>query len=76
MNNIKTAADRNLLLRISYTDKKGASTSRLVEPYEIKNGSLWAYCTERDSIRNFKLSNIGMTTVTNVPFTPRFPILI
>lgn len=76
MTEIKIAAKNNTLLSISYLDSKGNFTERLVEPYELKNGSLFAYCTEKESIRNFKLSKINAAYSSTIKFNPRWPINI
>lgn len=73
---IKIAAKNSTLVSISYQDSKGNFTERLVEPYEIKNGSLFAYCTEKESIRNFKLSKINAAYHSTIKFTPRWSINI
>lgn len=73
---IKISAKNKTLVSISYLDSKGNFTERLVEPYEIKNGSLFAYCTEKESIRNFKLSKINAAYHSTIKFNPRWPINI
>ena len=73
---IRIAAKNLTLVSISYQDSKGNFSERLVEPYEIKNGSLFAYCTERESIRNFKLSQINAAYHSTIKFNPRWPVNI
>ena len=73
---IRQAAMDNVLVTINYIDSKGNFSERLIEPYEIKNGSLFGYCLDKESIRNFKLSKISLVTRTNTRFTPRWAINI
>lgn len=73
---IRIAAKNKTLLSISYLDSKGNFTERLVEPYEIKNGSLFAYCTEKESIRSFKLSQINAAHHSTTKFNPKWTINI
>lgn len=73
---IRTAAQNSVLVSISYLDSKGNFSERLVEPYEIKNGSLFAYCLEKESIRNFKLANINAAYHSTIKFKPRWAINI
>lgn len=76
INEIRLSAKNTTLLSISYLDSKGNFSERLVEPYEIKNGSLFAYCTEKESIRNFKLTKINAAYHSTIKFNPRWPINI
>lgn len=76
MDKIKESAEGELLLQITYNDAKGKPTIRTVEPYEIKDGKLYAYCTVRNSIRAFRLERIQSAEVHVMNFKPRFPILI
>lgn len=64
------------LISISYKDAKDQITVRTVEPYEIKNGKLFAHCRTRNAIRGFNLDRITSVTETNMDFEPRFPITI
>lgn len=64
------------LISISYKDAKDQITTRTVEPYEIKNGKLFAHCRTRNSIRGFNLDRITSVTETNMDFEPRYPITI
>lgn len=73
---IQQAAKNTRLLNITYVDSKGKVTSRVVEPYEIKEGKLYAYCQSRHGIRTFKLQSIHNAIVEPHTFTPRFPIYI
>lgn len=75
-NKIKSAADGQNLLQITYVDAKGKPSIRTVEPYEIKNDKLYAHCTVKDAIRAFNLDQIQSAEVHIVEFSPRFPILI
>ena len=76
MSKIKEAASTTKLLQITYVDSQNKPSIRTVEPYEIKNEKLFAYCTVKDSIRAFNLDRIQSAELHINEFTPRFPILI
>ena len=72
MNSILQAINTHRIIKIGYIDKKGARSLRLVEPYEIKNNKLYAYCLEKRATRAFIISNINSVEVTDKNFTPRW----
>lgn len=63
-------------VRIRYRDQKQEVTERTVEPYELKNGKLFAYCHMKQGIRSFTVSNITSAAKTNETYNPRYPVLI
>lgn len=73
---IRDSAYNLVVLKIHYVDSIGKLSVREVEPYEIKDNKLWAFCLEKQSIRQFSLTGITDARKTSQPFTPRFPILI
>ena len=73
---IKEGATKGQVLRITYKDSKGDVSKRNVEPYEIKNNHLWAYCRKRRNIRQFKLGNISHVTITKYNYMPKWPVKI
>lgn len=76
MDKIKEAANNLQLLQITYLDAKNVPSIRTVEPYEIKNGNLFAHCRVKDGIRAFKLDRIQSAEVHLAEYSPRHPILI
>lgn len=74
--NIQQAAIERRVLKISYLDKKGTHTIRSVEPYEIKNGKLWAHCLQRNGIRQFDLNRIVQAVLSDKSFVPRHEVKI
>lgn len=74
--NIQQAAFERRVLRISYLDKKNVHTVRSVEPYEIKNGKLWAHCLQRNGIRQFEMNRIVQAVVSEKSFVPRHEVKI
>lgn len=76
LDKIRKAALLRTILKISYTDSKGVPSFREVEPYEIKDGKLYAHCLTANSIRAFKLMSIAQAQVTDRAFEPRFPVKI
>lgn len=72
---IQGAASKNTVT-IRYRDGKNEISERTVEPYEIKNGKLYAYCLSKEGIRAFNTVNITAALSTGEAFEPRFPILI
>jgi predicted DNA-binding transcriptional regulator YafY len=63
------------LVSFDYTDKDGAVTNRMVEPYELHfSESSWylkGFCLHRQGYRTFKLSRIDHITMDERPFHPR-----
>ncbi|WFA84167.1 YafY family protein [Paenibacillus sp. FSL H7-0942] len=63
------------LVSFDYTDKDGAVTNRMVEPYELHfNESSWylkGFCLHRQGYRTFKLSRIDHITMDERRFHPR-----
>jgi len=74
--NIVLAAREEKIINISYKDKKGSVSNRNVEPYEVKNETLYGYCLSKNSIRQFKIENIVQAKITEDKFIPRYPIVI
>ena len=71
---ISQAAQNHKMVRLVYRDSKGSRSVRRVEPYEIKDGGLFAHDPLKESIRFFKLSRIVKATPTTKDFTPRWPM--
>lgn len=63
-------------IKIRYRDLKSNVTERTVEPYELKNGKLFAYDHMHNGIRSFTVSNIMSAGKTNQTYKPRYPVLI
>lgn len=63
------------LVSFDYTDKDGAVTNRMVEPYGLHfNESSWylkGFCLHRQGYRTFKLSRIDHITMDERTFHPR-----
>lgn len=76
MNEITNGARDLKCVRIRYRDQKQEVTERTVEPYEMKNGKLFAYCRMKQGIRAFTVSNIMSAGETDTSYIPRFPVLI
>lgn len=73
---IVEGARTNHIVAIRYRDKSFELTERLVEPYEVKEGKLYAYCLLKKGIRAFILDNILATAATDDEYIPRFPIVM
>ena len=72
---IRIAAHDLKMLRIVYAGASGTSM-RDIEPYEIKEQHLWAYCYTAGDVRQFSLHNIISAEITDVKFRPRWPVKI
>lgn len=70
---IEQAAREKHVLRLSYVDLKKQESIRNVEPYEIRNGMLWAYCRKKKGIRQFALDRIRSAKVTRYTYLPKYP---
>jgi len=72
---IESAMGDARLLLFQYTDKKGDSTSRAVEPYQVvfkeSHWYLQAYCTARQDYRIFKLARMSDVRLSEATFAPR-----
>ncbi|WP_142340374.1 WYL domain-containing protein [Priestia megaterium] len=64
------------LIAIRYRDKDNQLSVRKVEPYELRDGKLFAYDPEKGGIRAFFTQNIEAALATTDDFEPRFPIKI
>lgn len=73
---IISAAKKQHTVTIQYRDAKGQVTTRVTEPYELRNDEYWGYCHMRGSIRNFKIASILSATEDVTTYTPRWPIQI
>lgn len=76
LNTIINSASTLNTVMLSYIDKEGVITEREVEPYEMKDGKLWAYCMVKQSIRQFDFGNIVNAVGTTRNFNPRWPVKI
>jgi predicted DNA-binding transcriptional regulator YafY len=70
---IQESAKTQRLLSISYVDSKGIASVREVEPYEIRDNSLFAFCRKANNIRRFNLDQVVQAQVSDNLFIPRFP---
>lgn len=71
---MQQAARERRLLEITYVDAKGKQSIRKVEPYEIKDGKLFAHCVDKNGIRAFKLDNLVSGRITDDTFEPRHDV--
>lgn len=73
LDNIHAAGRRLLQLDITYN-----GTQRLVEPYSMRlksTGQLFfGYCSIHGCIHSFRLERIQAIRVTDIPYTPRWPV--
>jgi len=76
INKIKNCGLNKNLLEISYKDKKGTKTKRLVEPYKLSGDDFWGFDTTKNEIRRFKTKNIKGIKETKKPFEARWNIEI
>lgn len=72
---MEKSIEQNLLLSISYHDREGEVTKRIIEPHAIvfKQG-LWyiyAYCQMREDFRLFKVGRIESANILDKTFTRR-----
>lgn len=72
---VECGSNKNLLT-ISYVDRKGNRTKRMVEPYKLTDTDFWAYDTTTDGIRRFKNKNIKGIKKSIKTFEPRWEIEI
>lgn len=75
---IRKAMSENKLLQFDYPRDK-SMVNRVTEPYKLaadgsKNLVLWAYCTESEGIRVFKLEKMRNVAVQEYAYKPRWDI--
>ncbi|MFD2413680.1 helix-turn-helix transcriptional regulator [Paenibacillus rhizoplanae] len=72
---IETAMNEHCVLTFAYTDARGQSSERRVEPYQVvfKESSwyLQAYCLDKKDYRIFKLARMSGLQVTKEQFVPK-----
>ena len=73
---ISESARNNTILSLTYKAKDGKVSYRSVEPYEIKDGGLFAYDIAKGSIRKFLISSILSAESQDAKFNPRYPVQI
>lgn len=73
---LRQGGRQNLLVELSYFDKKYDQTLRHVEPYEFKGDGVYAFCHLRQGIRLFKIEQMENVRLTSEPFVPRWPIKV
>lgn len=70
---IQRAGRQYLQLDILYDGKQ-----RLVEPYSFRMKStgqlFYGFCSIHNRIHSFRLERIQSCTITNIPYTPRWPV--
>jgi predicted nucleotidyltransferase component of viral defense system len=76
---IRFAATNQLLVELDYQDEKGQRSTRLIEPYSLRQSadgdiSLVAFALNRNDWRHFRLDRIQGARVTSQSFTPRYEI--
>ncbi|MFI6602468.1 helix-turn-helix transcriptional regulator [Nonomuraea sp. NPDC050536] len=65
---IQQALTVRRVLRISYADRNGEASERLVEPLAFLGGSHWyllGWCRLREAVRGFRLDRVERVTVTD-----------
>jgi len=75
MDKMKGAINGRRLLKIIYSNQKGKSSKRMVEPYRLvfkdSNWYLVGYCILRCGFRIFKLARISSLEIMEDTFAPR-----
>lgn len=76
---ILQSISQQISLQISYTNKEGISSVRIVEPvgclYNNPNWHLIAWCNNSKSYRNFRMDRIITLSFTEEPFSRKHPSL-
>lgn len=76
---IAEAARRLCTVVINYTDVKGRTSVREVEPYSLRPGAMgstrfFAFDLSKQNIRGFRLDRISQAQETNNPYIPRYVV--
>lgn len=77
---VESGINRKICVKIRYHAFYNNTVSeRVIEPIriEIQEGCyhLWAYCREKNEIRDFRMSRIQQARMTELPFQPRLQLL-
>lgn len=73
---LRQAREGPYIVTLVYTDVQGQSSARAVEPYEVRNGGVFAYDLDAHGIRRFLFRRISAVTVSGEQFQPRWPVKI
>ena len=82
MDAIQMAAKQLHTVQIEYTDAKGASSTREVEPYSFRPGKdpgslrFFAFDPAKNSIRGFRMDRISVAEVQQNTYVPRWVVEI
>lgn len=82
MDAIQMAARGLHTVKIQYTDAKGASSTREVEPYSFRPGKdpgslrFFAFDPSKGSIRGFRMDRIAVAEVLENTYVPRWVVEI
>ena len=76
---MRFAAGNRLCVDLDYTDNGGHRSSRVIEPYSLRqaqNGNILLYAARADNgqIRAYKIDQINDASITNKVFMPRYQI--
>lgn len=71
---IMECGNNKTLMTISYVDKKGNRTKRMVEPYKLTDSDFWGYDIAKNEIRRFKTQSIKGVKKSIKTFEPRWDI--
>lgn len=63
------------MVRFGYEKSDGSVSQRTVEPYEIRDGKLFAFDTKAEATRQFKIDKMTNVAVDEC-FRPRYPIIV
>ena len=72
VNVIEDSIESSNLITISYVDSQNKPSVRTVEPYEIKEGKLYAHCLTKNATRAFIVSRIQSVELLGQTFVPRY----
>ena len=76
---IRFAAGNRLCIELDYTDQKGRRSTRVIEPYSLRqahndNVLLYAVRADNGQTRAYSISNIHGASITGRVFVPRYQI--
>ena len=76
---IRFAAGNRLCVDLDYTDDSGHRSSRVIEPYSLRqaqndNVLLYGVRIEDGKIRSYKINQINDASITNKVFVPQFQV--
>ena len=68
LSDLQSAVDNQVAVNITYTDRKGNPSERVIAPLEIRDSGIYVWDIAKNGLRLFKLDSIGTYEVLEDTF--------